>query len=218
MKILLADDHVLFRSGLSLVLAELDDTIEIVEAGTRDEAVGAARQHTFDLILTDLLMPGMDRIAGVSELKAAYPEVPLIVVSMLDNRNDIRRALEAGAMGFIPKSSTPRVMIEAIKLVMAGGVYLPPSVLIEETSGEPGEGGKPGSPPSKHLTERQRAVLAELAMGKSNKEIAQSLHLSEATVKVHLAAIMRVLDVRNRTQAVIAAEEFGLLPPTTASH
>lgn len=218
MKILLADDHVLFRSGLSLVLAELDDTIEIVEAGSRDEAIGAAQKNSFDLILTDLLMPGMDRIAGVAELKAAYPDVPLIVVSMLDNRNDIRRALDAGAMGFIPKSSTPRVMIEAIKLVMAGGVYLPPSVLIEETGGEGSEGGKPGSPPSKHLTERQRAVLAELAMGKSNKEIAQSLHLSEATVKVHLAAIMRVLDVRNRTQAVIAAEEFGLLPPTAPSH
>lgn len=212
MKILLADDHTLFRSGIRLVLAELDATVDIVEAGNRDEAIAALNADSFDLVLTDLLMPGMEQGSGIADMRAASPDVPVVVISQLDNPTDIRRAVEAGASGFIPKSSTSQIMIEAIKLVLAGGVYLPPALL--ETSRSDGAGDEarlPGAP-HRHLTDRQRAVLAELAMGKSNKEIAQSLNLSEATVKVHVAAIMRVLDVRNRTQAVLAATQYGLLP------
>ena len=129
MKILLADDHTLFRSGMRLVLAELDSEVEIVEAGTREEAVATLESEPVDLVLTDLLMPGMDQDTGVARLKAANPDAPIIVVSMLESPSDIRRAVDSGATGFIPKSSTSQVMIEAIKLVLAGGVYLPPSLL-----------------------------------------------------------------------------------------
>ncbi len=213
MQILLADDHALFRSGIRLVLAELDPSMVVTEAGTHDEAIAALRAQKVDLILTDLVMPGMRQDTGIAEYKSLCPDVPIIVVSMLDSASDIRRAVDAGATGFIPKSSTPKIMMEAIKLVLAGGIYLPPSVLVAEQAGEPASEPK-ATPPVRQLTERQRDVLGELALGKSNKEIAQSLNLSEATVKVHVAAIMRVLDVRNRTQAVMAAAQFGLLPPT----
>ncbi len=213
MRILLADDHTLFRSGLRLVLAELADNMEIVEAGTHDEAIAALSSGLFDVVLTDLLMPGMSQETGIGDLKARQPDAPIIVISMLDSPAEIRRAVDAGATGFIPKSSTSQVMIEAIKLVLAGGTYLPPAILQSHTEDPSDESRSQATPaPHRHLTDRQKAVLAELARGKSNKEIAQSLNLSEATVKVHVAAIMRVLDVRNRTQAVLAATQMGLLP------
>jgi len=214
MRILLVDDHALFRSGLRHVLADLDPELEIDEAGSRDEALQAMEARQFDLVLTDLLMPGMDKASGIAAFKARFPKAPIIVISMLDGPTDIRAAVAAGATGFIPKSSTPEIMIEAIRLVLAGGVYLPPAVLHIDPPAPAGEAGasRPLGPSGKQLTERQKAVLAELAQGKSNKEIAQSLNLSEATVKVHLAAIMRSLDVRNRTQAVLTATDLGLLP------
>ncbi len=217
MRILLADDHALFRSGMRYLLSELDGAVEITEASSKAEATECLARQDYDLILTDLLMPGMNQDNGVAAFKAIKPGTPVVVVSMLDSSADVRSAVAAGAAGFIPKSTTPEVMIEAIKLVLSGGVYLPPTILRAETPAHGGTNGRTEPPRLKQLSRRQSAVLAELVLGKSNKEIAYSLNLSEATVKVHIAAIMRALNAQNRTQAVLAAVQHGLLPAASAS-
>lgn len=213
MNILLADDHVLFRSGMRYILAELGEDVAIQEVGSGQELVEAVRGRPYDLVLMDMLMPGMNQCDVITTIKELHPKLPIVIVSMLDSPSVIRSAVSAGASGFIPKTSTSEIMTEAIRLVLAGGVYLPPAVLAPEEDGRPDEDGAPGSGSGAdaHLTRQQRAVLAELSLGKSNKEIAQSLAISEATVKVHLAAIMRTLKVRNRTQVVLAARQHNLL-------
>ena len=216
MNILLADDHVLFRSGMRYILAELGGDVAIHEVGSGQELVAAAQERSYDLVLMDMLMPGMNQCDVITTIKGLHPKLPIIIISMLDSPSVIRSAVAAGASGFIPKTSTSEIMTEAIRLVLAGGVYLPPAVLGPEDEGRTddeagGGGGGGGAGADAHLTRQQRAVLAELSLGKSNKEIAQSLAISEATVKVHLAAIMRTLKVRNRTQVVLAAKQHNLL-------
>jgi len=210
MNILLADDHVLFRSGMRYILAEFGADVSIHEVGSGEELLEAVRSQVFDLVLMDMLMPGMNQGDVIGMIRALHPKLPIVIVSMLDSPSVIRGAVASGASGFIPKTSTSVLMTEAIRLVLAGGVYLPPSVLAVEEAAPAEEGG--GALPSDaRLTRQQRAVLAELSVGKSNKEIAQSLSISEATVKVHLAAIMRTLKVHNRTQVVLAAKQHNLL-------
>jgi len=212
MNILLADDHVLFRSGMRYILSEMGADVVIQEVGSGQELVEAARAQSYDLILMDMLMPGMNQCDVITTIKELHPRLPIVIVSMLDSPSVIRSAVAAGASGFIPKTSTSEIMTEAIRLVLAGGVYLPPAVLVAEDDVRPDEeSGPAGISSDTHLTRQQRAVLAELSLGKSNKEIAQSLSISEATVKVHLAAIMRTLKVRNRTQVVLAAKQHNLL-------
>ncbi len=211
MRILLADDHVLFRSGMRYILADLDSDVTIQEVGSGEELLRAARDQSYDLVLMDMLMPGMNQCEVIVTLKDLQPELPIVIISMLDSPGIIRSAVAAGASGFIPKTSTSEIMTEAIRLVLAGGVYLPPAVLGPDEDSRLEEDGATPVPVDTHLTRQQRAVLGELSLGKSNKEIAQSLAISEATVKVHLAAIMRTLKVRNRTQVVLAAKQHNLL-------
>ena len=211
MNILLADDHVLFRSGMRYILAEFGVDVSIHEVGSGEELLEAVRSQTFDLVLMDMLMPGMSQGDVIGMIRTLHPKLPIVIVSMLDSPGVIRGAVASGASGFIPKTSTSSLMTEAIRLVLAGGVYLPPSVLAVETQAPAEEGAAVALPSDARLTRQQRAVLAELSVGKSNKEIAQSLSISEATVKVHLAAIMRTLKVHNRTQVVLAAKQHNLL-------
>ncbi|MEI6559488.1 MAG: response regulator transcription factor [Rhodospirillaceae bacterium] len=212
MNILLADDHVLFRSGMRYILAEFGADVSIHEVGSGEELLQAVRSRSFDLVLMDMLMPGMNQGDVISMIRELHPALPIVIVSMLDSPGVIRGAVASGASGFIPKTSTSEIMTEAIRLVLAGGVYLPPSVLAAEAPPPPGEGVPGGGlPADTRLTRQQRAVLTELSVGKSNKEIAQSLAISEATVKVHLAAIMRTLKVHNRTQVVLSAKQHNLL-------
>ena len=211
MNILLADDHVLFRSGMRYILAEFGSDVDIHEVGSGEELLEAARSRSFDLVLMDMLMPGMNQGDVIGMIRALHPKLPIVIVSMLDSPGVIRGAVASGASGFIPKTSTPSLMTEAIRLVLAGGVYLPPAVLAVEEDAKAEDAGYSPLPPDARLTRQQRAVLAELSVGKSNKEIAQSLSISEATVKVHLAAIMRTLKVHNRTQVVLAARQHNLL-------
>ncbi len=212
MNILLADDHVLFRSGMRYILAEFGSDVLIHEVGTGEEVLAAVRGGGFDLVLMDMLMPGMDQRDVIGMIHALRPALPIVIVSMLDSPGVIRGALASGASGFIPKTSTSVIMTEALRLVMAGGVYLPPSLLVAEADAGPDEAGAGVAPPADtRLTRQQRAVLGELSVGKSNKEIALSLSISEATVKVHLAAIMRTLKVHNRTQVVLTAKQYKLL-------
>lgn len=209
LRILVADDHALFRAGLRHLLAHVGGQIDIEEAHDLEDARTRLRQATdFDLLLLDLNMPGMDGFAALRLLAQQAPEVPIIVVSVRDSADDVRKALDAGAMGYIPKSSTPEVMVSAVQLVLSGGIYLPPNLL----DAPPAPDDRAGSPAGAEaaglldrLTPRQRDVLQLLAEGKSNKQIAEALGLAPGTVKIHISRILRAFRVQNRTQAVIAA-------------
>ena len=204
MKVLLADDHPLFREGMKPVLHKLDADLEIIEAVDYPSAFTAMHQAgEVDLALIDLYMPGMSGVDGVIRFRAAFPEIPLVVLSASELAEDIHRLLSAGALGYVTKSSPSEVILGALRLVLAGGVYIPPSLLNNH-------GGEHDPSRPAPLTVRQVEVLQELAKGQSNKQIAKSLDVTEGTVKIHLAAIFRILKVNNRTEAVLVAQKMGL--------
>ena len=214
MKILLADDHDLFRAGLGLVLHELGADTCLVQAASLTDAIHCAEaEPDLDLALLDLNMPAMNGAAGLQKFRAQFPDVPVVVVSGSDEIADVQRVLGAGASGFIHKSTPPPVMLSALRLVLAGGVYVPLQAMHREPT--------PLSPTrawANGLTARQMEVLRLLAVGKPNKVIARELDLSEGTVKIHLSAIFRVLDVNNRTEAVLAAQQLSLDLSVSPSH
>jgi two-component system, NarL family, nitrate/nitrite response regulator NarL len=200
MKVLVADDHALFRSGLHYVLAPLDKRMTILEAADHAEAAALLRQHPdMDLALIDLYMPGRgDATTAFDLLASDNLTVPIVVLSGSEDRRELRRVLDAGAMGFIPKTSPPEVMLNALRLVLAGGVYVPPMLL------------QSGPAESSILTARQREILVRLIEGRPNKVIGNELGISLSTVKAHVATIFRILNVADRTQAAAAAERLGL--------
>ncbi len=206
MRILIADDHTLFREGLREVLRQFDDQAIVVEAGDFAEAVSAVTDGQ-DLVLLDLNMPGDTWEAGVQRIAAALPDgCRLVILSASDDQRQIRRAVELGAAGFISKASSSRIMLSALHLVMEGGIYIPQSILA--IAAQPAQAS---SPTSSMLTPRQREVMALLSQGKSNKEIARVLDLAEGTVKLHITAILRALGVNNRTRAVVEAARIAEL-------
>lgn len=214
MKILIGDDHLLFREGLCRLLTQLDDQASFVEAGTFDEVREMARDgQDFDLVLLDLQMPGFPGFSGVQEICEAQAGTPVVIVSASEAQADVRAALDAGASGYIPKSSSVKIMLSALNLIFSGGIYVPPAAILGDGPGvggaAPGSGGQGGGAAgAPALTQRQRDVLRCLREGKSNKQIAYELGLSEGTVKIHVTAVMRSLGVRNRTQAVIASGDI----------
>ncbi|MDE1147878.1 MAG: response regulator transcription factor [Azospirillaceae bacterium] len=214
MNILIGDDHLLFREGLCRLLTQLSADATFAEAGTFTEAMEYAQgEQEFDLILLDLQMPNWPGFAGIQEICEIQAGTPVVIVSASESQSDVRAALDAGASGYIPKSSSVKIMLSALNLVFSGGIYVPPAAIHGEgtatsSGGGASSGGGGGNQPS--LTQRQRDVLRCLREGKSNKQIAYELGLSEGTVKIHVTAVMRSLGVRNRTQAVIASAD--LLP------
>ncbi len=210
-KILLADDHALFREGLRLVLTALDNDAEIVEAGDYVEALRLANDHQgFSIALIDLSMPGMEDFEGLGALCRVLDEVPVVVVSGHEDRRQIRRAMQCGASGFIPKTLNRDVFVNALGLIVAGGFYLPPSLVGHDQPETDGEAETTGANAKPRLTPRQFDVLGLLARGLSNKEIARELGLAEGTVKLHVTALLKVLKSSNRTQAVVKAASLGL--------
>lgn len=225
MKILIADDHRLVIEAVKAKLSELGAGIEFVLAMSVDELLAGATDD-LDLALIDLNMPGADGQAHIDEIRRRHPAVPVIVLSGYEDPAIMRSALERGVLGFIPKAYSPEVMLSAVRLVLAGGVYVPPMMLtalppgvvagVTPSSAAAGEafargnGNGAGTQTLEHLrsvlTERQVEVLQLLSQGKPNKLIGRSLGISEGTVKIHLAAIFRALNVRNRTEAVVAAQ------------
>ena len=205
MKILILDDHALFREGLCHVLQELDEQVHVLEASDYDRAMQLVSENPdLDLVLLDLNLPGKDGFTALDSFTRQYPAMPVVILSASNQRGDIQRALDAGAMGYIPKESTSSVMLSALKLILTGGIYLPPNMVQSsqlETSGHENN--------SFNLTQRQLEVLAMLVQGCSNKEIAAQMQLAEATVKMHVTSILRSLGVRNRTQAAMVAEKLG---------
>lgn len=204
MKILIADDHVLFREGLRQLLQQLSSEVTVIDAVDHDGILRLAAQHAdADLALLDLNMPGKAPLVALAAILGQSPTIPIVVLSASEDLDEVRRTLDAGAMGFIPKSETANVILSAVRLVLSGGIYVPP-MLMQKNSGLGVYNNEA------EFTPRQREVLQRLIMGKSNKEIGREMSLSEATVKVHLTAIFRSLNVNNRTEAARVVEQRGL--------
>lgn len=205
--VLLIDDHALFRRGLRLMLRELFPEVDVSEAESCAEATGM-REELFDLIFLDLNMPGVHGDQGLEVIKLSFPGCPVVVVSGEEDANVIRSAVACGAAGFVPKTARPEVMLGALQLILAGGVYLPPQVLC--SSNGRAEAHPESRSPLGALTDRQIEVLRKALKGAPNKVIARELDISEGTVKSHLSAAFRALDVRNRTEALYSAAKLGL--------
>jgi len=202
MKCLIADDHQMVRVALKVSLAPLGPDVAFVEASNAEEAVAAADEHEdIDLVLIDVNMPGMGGVEGVKRLRAAHPTLPLLVCSASEDGGLVRELLALGVSAFLPKSDSTQVILEAVRLVLAGGTYVPPR-LLSAAAATPSAGASA----IESLTPRQRDVLRLLAQGKPNKVIARELDISEATVKVHLLSVFRTLGARNRTEAVVIAQ------------
>lgn len=209
MRILIVDDHDLFRKGLRLLLSGFDAELVVMEAADCAEATAMAGEP-FDLVLLDLHMPGKSGLDALHSLRPSFESSPIVVLSGEDDPRQVRRAIDAGAAGFIPKSSTPDVLRSALRLVLADEVYLPAVALkgIDDDAGETAT-VTPGRL-AETLSERQVDVLRKAVQGKANKVIARELGISEGTVKAHLSAAFRALGVHNRTEAVYAAARCGL--------
>ena len=202
-RIVIADDHPLFRDALTQTLAVQFSDVEFDAAGTLDEVVQVLdRDSPPDLILLDLKMPGVQGFSGLSFLRAQYPDVPVIVVSANEEPTVIRRAMDFGASGFIPKSTPVDTMRGAVRDVLDGGIWVP--VGFDEASEDDDEVSQLIERFAT-LTPQQMRVLMMLREGLLNKQIAYELTVSEATVKAHVSAILQKLGVESRTQAVIAA-------------
>jgi DNA-binding NarL/FixJ family response regulator len=226
MKILMVDDHALLREAMRGALTELESEAAIFEASDSRETMRFVEQHPdVDLILLDLNLPDRDGFSVLAELRKCHPAISVVVISAHQDRDNVVRALDLGALGFIPKSAPRKVILAALRLVFSGGVYIPPQALSQlepppvappRAAQSAASGGAravqperpPTSPADLGLTERQVDVLALMMQGKSNKAICRVLNLAEPTVKNHVRAILKALKVTNRTEAVIAVSEL----------
>ena len=209
MKVLLVDDHALIRDALRGVLKELAHDATVLEASDCRQAMRLIDEHPdLHLILLDLNLPDRDGFAVLADLRKRYATISVVVLSAFQDRDNVLRALDLGALGFIPKSSAREVMVNALRLVMSGGTYIPPEALARAEAKEAAL-GRPVTPAELGLTERQMEVLALMMKGKSNKAISRILDVAEPTVKHHITAILKALKVTNRTEAVIAVGALG---------
>ncbi len=227
MKVLLVDDHPLILSALQTVIKGLGDDVSVLGAGSAAEARAALQKDAdFDLVLLDLSLGDADGFEVLTEMRATYPSLPVVVVSTSDRTSDVIRAIDLGAMGFVPKRSSNDPLFEALRMVMSGGLYVPPMMLglgapsaevdtvpdvLRPVSAASSRGDYQKPPLSLEavgLTPRQSDVLALLLQGKPNKLIARELNVSVETVKDHVAAVLRALNVSSRTQAVLAVSQM----------
>ncbi len=214
MKILLVDDHALFREGMHHIVSQLDEQVDILDAGNFLDALNIAENNPdLDLVLLDLKMPGSEGMASVNLFHSRYPGVPIVVISGTDRRGDIESVIQSGAVGFVSKASSSKDMLQALRTVLGGGIYLPPQLLQQALSGveEARRDGRSWRINKSGLTARQMEVLQHLARGMSNKDIALAVGLAEGTVKVHVAAIFQALRVNNRNEASRAALDMCLV-------
>lgn len=209
MKFLVVDDHALTREGVRLALSRLGDTVTVLEAGGVDEALATVhRQTDIDLVLLDIGLPGAQGFQLLQTLSLEKNTAPVVVISGTDDRSHVLKALALGALGFIPKASSIDVLLQAVRLVLAGGTYIPQQALAAPRVGS--KAPVKDRRAIEDLTERQREILALMAQGKPNKLIADDLKISEGTVKSHVTEILRTLGVTNRTHAVIIAGDLGI--------
>jgi DNA-binding NarL/FixJ family response regulator len=221
MKILVVDDHVLIRQAMQGVLKKLRRDAVVLEASDCKQAMQVLAGHPdLNLVLLDLTLPDRDGLSVLKDLRESYPAVSVVVLSAVQDPTTVMKALDLGALGFIPKSAQSDIILNALRLVMSGGIYVPPEILARgevSISAPRQHGGDPSaaSPADIGLTQRQLDVLALMMQGKNNKTICRTLNLAEPTVKNHVTAILKALKVSNRTEAVIAVNNLGWKLPTT---
>jgi DNA-binding NarL/FixJ family response regulator len=221
LQVLLADDHALFRDGMRYVLQQLSEQVDIICAGDFAETLRQAENNPgIDLALLDLHMPGSDGVSSIRVFHDRFPALPLVVVSGSDQQSEIEWVMEYGAMGFISKTSSGKAMVNALRIVLDGGIYFPPQLLTQSSAEARSFMPKPATeaaedrnnPNNKFgLTKRQLETLQYLAEGLSNKEIAGKMNLAEGTIKVHVAAAFQILQVNSRMDAVRKAQKLGLI-------
>ena len=214
LNLLLVDDHALFREGMELLLRLLDPQMQVLHAASVTDAltvIGA--RSDIHLVLLDLHMPGLKGLAALHQFRQAHETLPCVVLSGSEELQIVWDAIDGGAMGFIQKQSDSRTMMTALRIVLDGGIYIPPVCL----TGTGRRGAIPPPEPTAReriarlgVSERQMQVLAKMAHGKPNKVIARELGISEATVKTHLSACFDALEVHNRTEAVFTIARLGL--------
>lgn len=216
MRIMIVDDHALVRRGMAHVVRECFSDAEVVEASGASEAIRFMETDPADIALVDVRMPDTDGLDLLHEMKARWPDVPVIMLTNFDHAHYVRRALAEGAAGYLLKDATPEDLEQAIKVALSGGgnVLSPRVIQNLFEAMELGGGGEDAAHrATASLTQRETDILALLAEGRSNRDISRALFLSEKTVKAHLAAIFRKLGVSNRTQAAMAAVSMGIGPP-----
>jgi DNA-binding NarL/FixJ family response regulator len=227
MKILIADDHELFLKGLEFILHENLQNIDLITAQSYTEIFSILEQDTsFDLIITDLAMPGANWLDAINKIHQILPETPIIIISAVFDKEILQQTLDIGVSGYIPKTASNNLIISAINLVLAGGVYIPHELMYSTKQADSSQEKKEylaplktleklTSAPSEHtqksLTNRQIDIIKCIAEGLSNKQIAYKLNLTEGTIKVHITVILKILNVKNRTSAVIEAAKRGYI-------
>lgn len=208
-KVLIVDDHPLFRDGLMTLLQQAYPDSNVLPAANVEQALQIADEEILDAVFMDLLMPGLSGEAAIREFAQRHPDLPVIVLSSSESPHDVRRVLNAGAKGYIPKSATAQTVVSALQLVLTGNVYVPPLLVSASWSAD---AGAPSRRSPAQLTDRQVDVLRYLRDGLTNKEIGARLGIAEKTVKVHIAAIFKALNVVNRTQAAKLLHEVSEQP------
>jgi DNA-binding NarL/FixJ family response regulator len=214
MHILLVDDHTLFREALIHVLNQLEQQAVVYEAADAEEAARLiTHTRNLDLVILDIDLPCMDGLTALPMLRELAPTVPVVVLSGSESSQHVKKAIDQGAVGYIPKSCSSHEMLSALRIVLQGDIYIPPKLLGKVSLANFSTANSGDIEHSQStLTARQVAVLDRMAKGLPNKSIARELNMAEGTVKLHVAAILRILNVRNRTEAVIKAAQLGLLP------
>lgn len=199
--VMVVDDHPLMRVGVMSIINARQDMIAVAEAATGEQAVSTFQQHSPDVTLMDLRLPKMNGVEAITAIRATSPNARFVVLTTYEGDEDIRRALEAGAQGYIIKGMPYDTLVDAIRRVHAGARFIPPPIARTLAA----------RMPDSDLSGREREVLELIAKGKSNKEIANNLRITEATVKCHVSTILARLDAADRTQAVVTAVQRGLI-------
>ncbi|MGA9308362.1 MAG: response regulator transcription factor [Candidatus Sulfotelmatobacter sp.] len=200
-KVMVVDDHPLMRVGVASIVNARSDMTVVAQAGTGEEAVTLFFKHKPDVTLMDLRLPGMSGVDSIRSIRETHPRARFVVLTTYEGDADIHRALEAGAQGYVIKGMPYQTLVEALQRVHTGGRFLPPPVTRALAS----------RMPDSELSAREQEVLSLLASGKSNKDIASTLGISESTVKCHVSAILLRLNVSDRTEAVVTALHRGLI-------
>jgi two-component system, NarL family, nitrate/nitrite response regulator NarL len=218
LKVLVIDDHPLVQQGVAAALESLGHDVNVLAAADSEQGLATPPPNPdIDLVLLDLALPGMSGLGLINALHHRFASLPVVVLSALEDPENIRNAIASGAMGFVPKSAPTRVLIEVLQQVLEGNVSVPgglgsaPAPAAGTAAPAGASGGAGTEPDVALLTLRQLEVLSRLCQGKTNKQVATELGLSEKTVKAHVTAIFKVLGVVNRTQAVLVARRIGMI-------
>lgn len=201
--IVISDDHALVRGGLALIAKMAVQETVILQANSFDETISILKEtSSIDLLLLDLMMPGMDADNSIKAICKQFPGIPIVIISVKEDFNSIQSCIAAGAAGYIPKTSPPNITISAIQLVLSGGIYIPPHILRSKQSEPLGSIQSSEQGVFDSLTQRQKDVFGQIVLGKSNQAIADYLGLTIPTIKMHVSAIFKKIQVKNRTEAV----------------